>query len=197
MARKIPLREFHEQVIKKLEAAAGSDAARASKLAVEIEGENWLVDLASISEVIPLPNHIPVPLTHGWFRGVVNVRGNLYGVTDFSMFLGRGRTALAPDNRVLLIHPKYGINAGLLVRRVFGLRNPEQLQPAEPAPEPAPWVVAEYNAQDGSRWKELDMDRLARHPDFLNIAVHRRVDVLTGTAQEPAGNPMRQQAETQ
>jgi twitching motility protein PilI len=197
MTRKIRLREFHEQVLKKLETAAGSDAARASWLAVEIEGENWLVDLATISEVIPLSYHVPVPLTHGWFRGVVNVRGNLYGITDFSMFLGRGRTSLAPDNRALLIHPKYGVNAGLLVRRVFGLRTPEQLQPAEPAREAAPWVAAEYNAQDGSRWKELDMESLARHPDFLNIAVHRRVEVLTGTAQDPAGDPTKQQAETQ
>lgn len=184
MTRKFRLREYHQQIVRKLESAADSAAARASRLGVEVAGENWLVDLASISEVIPPPEHVPVPLTHAWFRGVANVRGNLYGIVDFSAFLGRGPTPPTLDNRVLLAHLRFGLNAGLLVRRVFGLRSPEQFRPAEPAGESSPWVAAEYLADDGSRWKELAMEALVGHPDFLNIGLYRRTEVIAAAAQE-------------
>lgn len=184
MARKLGLREFHQQVLKRLESAVGAEATRASRLGFEIAGENWLVDLASISEVIPVPEHVPVPLTHAWFRGVANVRGNLYGLVDFSAFLGKGPTAAGLEVRALLIHPKFGVNAGLLVRRVHGLRNPEQFQPAQPA-EPGPWVLAHWADAEGGQWKELDVESLARHPDFLNISLYRRVDVVASTAAHP------------
>ena len=181
MPRRIGLREFHQQVLKRLENLAADGTAVASRLAVEIAGENWLLDLASISEVIPLPAHVPVPLTHRWFLGVANVRGSLYGITDFAAFLGRGPTVAALESRVLLMHPRFEVNAGLLVRRVFGLRGAEQFQSAE-AGAPGPFVRAEWRAPDGGRWKELDLEALARDPDFLNVGLYRRVDVVASAA---------------
>src|SRR5512134_1032481 len=153
MARsKIGLREFHQQVLKRLENLAATGTAVASRLAVEIAGENWLVDLSAISEVIPLPAHVPVPLTHSWFLGMANVRGNLYGITDFAAFLGRGSTPAAVESRVLLLHPRFEVNAGLLVRRVYGLRGADQFQPAQAEAAPEPFVRARWQAQDGSGW---------------------------------------------
>lgn len=182
MARKIGLREFHQQVLKRLENLAATGTAAASWLAVETAGENWLVDLSCISEVIPLPAHVPVPLTHPWFLGMANVRGNLYGLTDFAAFLGRGRTPAAVESRVLLLHPRFEVNAGLLVRRVYGLRGADQFHPAATAGEPGPFVRAQWQAQDGGAWRELDLEALAREPDFLNVGLYRRVDVVTSTA---------------
>lgn len=181
MARRLGLREFHQQVLKRLERAVGAEASRASRLGFEAAGENWLVDLASISEVIPVPEHVPVPLTHAWFLGVANVRGNLYGLVDFSAFLGKGPTAPGLEVRALLIHPKFGVNAGLLVRRVHGLRSPEQFQPAPGAP--GPWVLARWADAEGGPWQELDMESLAKHPDFLNVGLYRRMDVVASAAQ--------------
>ena len=51
-------------------------------------GDNWFVALHQVSEVIPVPPTVPVPLTQPWFRGVANVRGNLYSMVDFSAFQG-------------------------------------------------------------------------------------------------------------
>jgi twitching motility protein PilI len=180
MARRIALREFHQQVLKRLEIVAEAGELRASKLAVEIAGENWLVDLASISEVIPLPPHVPVPLTHAWFLGVANVRGNLYGISDFAAFMGRGPTPSGLENRVLLMHPRFQVNAGLLVRRVFGLRGAEQFEAL--SGEPGPWALAAWRAQDGGLWKELDVESLARQPEFLDVGPYRRMDVVASAA---------------
>lgn len=187
MARsKIGLREFHQQVLKRLENLAAAGTAAASRLAVEVAGENWLVDLASISEVVPMPAHVPVPLTHAWFLGMANVRGNLYGITDFSAFLGRGPTPAAMESRVLLLHPRFEVNAGLLVRRVYGLRGADQFQPAQAAAGAMPFVRALWQAQDGSSWRELDLEALARYADFLNVGLYRRVDVVASAAPAPS-----------
>lgn len=183
MARKIPLREFHQQVLKRLESAASQDAP-VSKLGVEIAEEKWLVDLSSISEVVPAPSLVSVPLTHTWFMGVANVRGNLYGITDVSALMGRGHTLPALENRILLVHPKFGVNAGLLVRRVFGLRNPAHFRPVETEGEPALWVAGEYQDEEGARWKEVDVASLMRDPEFLNVGIYRRMDVFTSAAPE-------------
>jgi twitching motility protein PilI len=187
MARKIGLREFHQQVLKRLENLAASGTTGASRLAVEIAGENWLVDLSSISEVIPLPAYVPVPLTHSWFLGMANVRGNLYGITDFAAFLGRGHTPAAVESRVLLLHPRFEVNAGLLVRRVYGLRGAEQFEQAEALAEPGPFVRGQWRGPDGGIWRELDLETLVRNADFLNVGLYRRVDVVASAAPAPSG----------
>jgi twitching motility protein PilI len=184
MARKIPLREFHQQVLRRLESAAAARDTPVSKLGVEIGEENWLVDLASISEVVPVPNVVPVPLTHSWFRGVANVRGSLYGITDFAALAGGGPTPPALDNRILLAHPRFGVNAAILVRKVFGLRNPAQFEVLETTGERTPWLAREYRDEEGALWREMDLGSLMRYPDFLNVGIYRRMDVFTSAAQE-------------
>jgi len=188
MARKIPLREFHQQVLKRLESAAATEDAPVSKLGVEVNEGKWLVDLSSISEVVPVPNLVPVPLTHSWFRGVANVRGTLYGVTDLAALTGCGPTLPALDNRMLLVHPRFGVNAGILVRRVFGLRSPGQFRVLDSEGERPLWVAGEYRDDEGSRWKELDVGFLMRYPDFLNVGIYRRMDVFTSAPQEPSAD---------
>ena len=40
-----------------------------------------------------MPPIANVPLTQPWFRGLANIRGNLYSVIDFAGFLGRGNAS--------------------------------------------------------------------------------------------------------
>ena len=79
MSKRLNLREFQQNLIDRLQAKDMSEE-RVSTLGVQIAGRNWLVDLADIGEVLPLPKLISVPFTKPWFRGVANVRGNLYAV---------------------------------------------------------------------------------------------------------------------
>ena len=74
MSKRLNLREFQQNLIDRLQAADLSDS-RVSTLGVQIAGQNWLVDMVDIDEVLPLPALTPVPFTKPWFRGVANVRG--------------------------------------------------------------------------------------------------------------------------
>ena len=87
MARRTGLREFQLAVAERLRTAATTKQALSSKLGFQVGGENWFVALHQVSEVIPVPQSVPVPLTHSWFRGVANVRGT-------ETIVGRGITSL-------------------------------------------------------------------------------------------------------
>jgi len=169
MAKKVSLRQFQEGVVARLkEAQSGAANQSASKMGVQVGREKWLVNLPDVSEVVPLPSLLPVPLTQRWFAGVANVRGVLYSAIDFSHFLGGEPTQTNIDSRLLLANSKYHLNAGIIVHHMLGLKQPEQLQAGEAGNLP-PWIVAEYLDAEGNIWKELNMSGLINHPDFLNV----------------------------
>ena len=171
MAKKISLREFQESVVAKLQSVASAEFMPGlSRLGVQVGAQNWLVDLADVSEVVPLPAMVPVPLTHRWFSGLANVRGVLYGVVDFGDFLGGEPMQPSLDRRLLLANARFAVNSGIVVNRVLGLRNLEQMQRRDAGSDTA-WVAAEYVDADGREWKELDMRRLVEDTGFLNVGL--------------------------
>jgi twitching motility protein PilI len=168
MARRTGLREFQMAVAERLRTASTRTAV-ASKLGFQVAGDNWFVSLHQVSEVVPLPPMVPVPLTHSWFRGVANVRGNLYSMVDFSAFQGGDPISAGMERRVILVSDRLVAGAGLVVSRMLGLRNPEQFNTAaKPANAPA-WVAGAYTDAGGTRWLELDLPALAREQRFLEV----------------------------
>jgi twitching motility protein PilI len=168
MARRTGLREFQMAVAERLRTAS-SRTALASKLGFQVGGDNWFVALHQVSEVVPVPAMVPVPLTHSWFRGVANVRGNLYSMIDFSAFQGGDPISPGMERRVILVSDRLMAGSGLVVSRMLGLRNPEQFNAAaKPANAPA-WVAGAYTDAGGTRWLELDLPALTREQRFLEV----------------------------
>jgi twitching motility protein PilI len=166
-AKRVSLRDYQRELAERLRHA---DSARsASKLGMQVGAQSWLVDLVEAGEVLPVPPITAVPLTRPWFRGVANVRGNLYSVVDFAAFLGDGVAAVGEQARLLLLGERFRSAAALLVDRSLGLRNPAQLRARAPAPGRRAWVRAEYEDETGGRWSELDVAELVRDPDFLAV----------------------------
>jgi twitching motility protein PilI len=167
MAERISLRDYQRDLAARLKAA---DSGRtSSKLAVQAGAEGWLVDLMEAGEVIPVPPITAVAQTRPWFKGVSNVRGNLYSVIDFSAFQGADTISPGMERRVILVGERLVAGSGLLVSRMLGLRNPEQFTPAERPAEARPWVGGVYTDAGGTRWMELDLPALVREPRFLEV----------------------------
>jgi twitching motility protein PilI len=148
---------------------ASSRTAVASMLGFQVGGESWFVPLNQVSEVIPVPPSVPVPLTHSWFRGVANVRGNLYSMIDFSAFQGGDAISSGMERRVILINDRLVGGAGLLVSRMLGLRNPEQFNVAVKPADAPPWVGGAFTDAGGTHWLELDLPALVREQRFLEV----------------------------
>ena len=167
MASRTSLRDYQRDLAERLRNAQG--AVNASMLGVQVDDEAWLVDLREAGEVIPVPPITPLPLARPWFKGLTNIRGNLYSVVDFQAFLQRRPVVPGDRARLLLLGERFRLGAALLVDRSLGLRNPGQLERREGA-LPA-WARAQYADPEGRVWKELDLAQLVQHPDFIGVGV--------------------------
>jgi twitching motility protein PilI len=167
MDTRTSLRDYQRDLAERLRNAQG--AANASMLGVQVDDEAWLVDLREAGEVIPVPPITPLPLTRPWFKGLTNIRGNLYSVVDFAAFLQKRPVVPGDQARLLLLGDRFRLGAALLVDRSLGLRNPGQLERRK-GPL-AGWARAQYADAEGRLWKELDLTQLVQHPDFLGVGV--------------------------
>ncbi len=180
MAKRISLREFQSQLTARLGSAQRGETTRALLGVESGKGDDayWLLDLTDSGEIAPLSavgGLLPVALTKPWFAGVINIRGVLYSVVDFSAFRGGEPTPRNADTRLLLVGARHGINSALLVTRTLGLRPPADLtlqadsvslsNPARP-----PWFGQPYTDGEGRRWQHLRIQALLADPAFLDIA---------------------------
>ena len=165
---RVSLREYQLALSERLQNAQAG-AGLPSGLGVQVGGESWLVQLTDAAEVIPVPPISSVPLARVWFKGVANVRGNLYSVSDFSAFLGGEPVKLTADARLLVLGERFRCGAALLVGRSLGLRALGDLTPQSVA-APAPWIRGQYSDAEGRIWKELDIAALVQHEAFLQVS---------------------------
>ncbi len=103
---------------------------------VRFGGSRYAVDMASVAEVVPVPQTSRVPGCPRWLSGVVNWRGRILPVIDPRSLLGAESTPL-PSSARLLVLSVDGVEAGMVVEAVAGL-----LEAGETAPEPAPATAA-------------------------------------------------------
>jgi len=127
--------------------------------------DKWLVEMSDISEVMTMPGLTTVPLTKHWYRGVANVRGNIYSIVDLSAYMDCGLSAYDAQSRILLIGQKYNFNTGLLVPKVLGLRNIQDWKHSERDGK----VI--YQDSSGQQWQKLDIRQLLQQSEFIQIGV--------------------------
>lgn len=162
MAKRLTLREFQQNLIDQLQ-AENLSTARVSMLGVQMAGQNQLVDMTDVAEVLPLPLLTVVPFTKPWFRGVANVRGNLYGVVDVAAYQKIGTVSGDINNRILLVADRYAFNVALLVDNVLGLRDVRTWQQNQVDGQ------IEYQDEHGILWRKLDVSALLEQAEFLQI----------------------------
>ena len=163
MSKRINLREFQQNLSNRMQDKSRM-GGQLSLLGVQIAGQNYLVEMSDISEVLSMPPLVPVPLTKPWLRGVANVRGNLYCVADMAAFMHQGTASGAIVNRLLLVAERYAFNAALLVEKVFGLRDTSNWQRDEKQNDL-------YFDEQNVAWRKLDVIGLLGQPEFLQIGI--------------------------
>lgn len=168
MARRTSLREFQEYLAGRLTSAAHGQGT-SSLLGIRSGDEDWLLDLSDSGEIIQLPKLTQVPLTRPWFAGIANIRGNLYAVTDFSIFRGGDPTPLNANARLLLVGTRHGSNAALLVSRMLGLRNAKDFEPEAADPAAPAWAARKYRDGSGNIWNKLSVRELLADENFMNV----------------------------
>ncbi len=137
-------------------------------------GELKLVaPLDHVLEVLPCPPLTLVPNTKSWLKGVANVRGNLITIVDLAEYFGKPPIFINDDARLMIMNSP-GLNTGLLVNEVMGLRHFDaQLERQDLSGLDDP-VLAHLNGaflHDNVLWGVFDMKSLAESPSFRHVAV--------------------------
>jgi len=171
MSERQSLREYQQALFDRLRSHAANDSAQASRLGVEAGGVRWLLRLDEAQEVVTVAPLTPVPLTRPWYRGLANIRGNLFSVVDLGLFAGGPAVAPGTDARLVLLAERFHVNAALLVSRLLGLRSMSELQVAETDPGLPGWSQRWYRDASGERWRELSVADLARRQEFLQAGL--------------------------
>ena len=171
MANKEALRELQSRLSKRLSAAKTQQTGK-SWLAVECGGRGLLFPLREAGEIFPMAGLQPVPHSQGWFLGVANLRGHLHGVVYLARFLGLDASQVNREQaRLVGFNPQCNLNCAMLVDRLSGLRNEEQLTAEkDDASVRPPFVGARYRDAAGRVWQELNLLELAANEIFLKIA---------------------------
>jgi twitching motility protein PilI len=175
MANREALRELQARLATRLQAARVEGAAVAW-LAVRAGGHRYLLPLAQSGEIFPLSGLQAVPYTLEWFRGVINIRGGLYGVVDLAGFIAQSGgpariEAAAPDVSVVTLNPQLEVNCAVQIDSLAGLRGTDAFSSSSPAPEGSPAYCGNcFVDASGATWQEINMRILSQTPQFLEIS---------------------------
>lgn len=135
-------------------------------------GVRFAAALGDVTEILTYPDLSRVPRTKAWVKGLANVRGNLLPIMDLSAYLGRPPVRLNRASRVLVVD-RDGVNAGLLVDEVLGMRHFDQEDFTDMLgdldPVLAAYVAGRFRRGDGD-WHVFDVRALAANPQFLKVA---------------------------
>ncbi len=175
MANREALRDLQTRLASRLQAAR-TGAVAVSWLAVTAGEANYLFPLSQAGEIFPLANVQLVPYTQGWFLGVTNLRGGLYGVVDLASFIGTGaaltRTEQSlADASVLTFGAALELNCALMVDSLSGLRKSEAFVSSSGPPSGAPeYFGNRFTDAEGAPWQEINLQSLSQHRAFLSIS---------------------------
>lgn len=172
--RRQALREFQRQLVERTQLARSDHSSKPMRLAVQAGDQRLLLAVAHTTEVIPCEGVTPVPHTRAWFLGLINCRGKLTGVIDFSGFLGYPVKAWQDTDRLLVLSDCLTVPCALRITRVPGLVSLSDFtdQP-RPDGEPA-WVSAIYSDRHAQSWRLLDLSLLISDPAFLDVVIGQK-----------------------
>jgi twitching motility protein PilI len=167
--RRRRLRRYQAQLLERMHAAQSGAVAAGRQLGVQLGAIRCLLDLTQVSEIVPLQAVTPVPLTHDWYLGLANIRGNLTGVVDLARFCGEAPVVQGGECRIVTFAPALGLHGALLASRVLGLRSVDAMRADAVDAAIAPWCAQQYTDQDGQRWTRLDLALLVHEERFLQV----------------------------
>lgn len=98
----------------------GSGPAAATGVVLRLAASRYVLDLADVAEVVPLPVVTRIPGSPPWLLGVANWRGRILPVLDLRPLVGSPPAPLATSARVLVL-ARDDVMAGVVAESVTGV----------------------------------------------------------------------------
>ena len=175
MANREALRELQARLASRLQAAK-AEGMSVAWLAVQAGGRKYLFPLGQSGEIVSLTHIQAVPYALAWFRGVVNIRGGLFGVVDLAAFMesdgaGARLEPAAGEPSVVTLNGALDVNCALQVDVLSGLRGVDAFTQSHAPVEGAPAYFGNvFTDSAGEEWQEINLRTLSQTPQFLSIS---------------------------
>jgi twitching motility protein PilI len=175
MANREAIRELQARLASRLQAAR-TEGATVAWLAVRAGGRNYLLPLGQSGEICPLTTLQVVPYVREWFRGVLNIRGGLYGVVDLAGFAAESGGEVrsepaAQEPSVVTLNSALDVNCALQVDSLLGLRGADAFTSSSPPSDGNPdYFGNRFVDSAGGHWQEINLRTLSQSPQFLSIS---------------------------
>ncbi|WP_444995637.1 chemotaxis protein CheW [Aliikangiella sp. IMCC44359] len=138
-----------------------------------ISGNNYVVRLTEVAEIISIPRYTKVPGAKAWVKGLANIRGTLLPIMDLHGFLGRKAPHALRRQRLLVINHR-DIHCGVIVDEVLGLNHYEDEEWVKDIPindeVMAPYLKGGFYSGE-NLWTVFSLKALAETPSFRQVAL--------------------------
>ncbi|MDX1823150.1 MAG: chemotaxis protein CheW [Thiohalomonadales bacterium] len=135
-------------------------------------GDTKLVaPMGEVGEILEYPDLTQVPSARAWVKGIANIRGSLLPIMDLNGFITGDLTHLQRRSRVLVMR-RGGMNCGLLVDEVLGLRHffeEEKLTSSNGVTDELQKFVDGAYRQGEQTWGIFSTRKLADNPQFMEV----------------------------
>ena len=163
------------------EASRGAGALPLDQAAVEAwRGFAFAIQDTSIAlpfsgrvELVPCGLLTQLPLVKPWVKGITNIRGELFTVIDFSMYLGLEPVKNLQKSNLLLLSDSE-LKSALLIDSKITMKSFETNLERRDV-QMADSIISSYTnavlVKEGVQWNVLDLGRLCNDSNFINIGV--------------------------
>ena len=168
MRSKLSLRDFQEDLNRRVAVAGQAHAQINSSLGLEAGGMRWLMPMSDAEAILPVPAFTDIPFARPWFRGLARVREELLAIIDFAAICGAEPLRLNSEARLVVLSARFRTGSALLFERSLGLCDTGgSIQ--QSIDLDLPWCTSRCRQADDSCWNQLDVAALIGDPRFMEI----------------------------
>ena len=136
-------------------------------------GNDYLVNLKEVAEILSIPPHTKVPGAKPWVKGLANIRGTLLPILDLHGFLGRKASSNLRRQRILVVNHS-DVQCGIIVDEILGLNHFEDEDWKQEVPvsdeEMQPYLAGGFYTEE-KMWNVFSLFTLVDTPAFRQVAL--------------------------
>jgi len=155
-------------------------------VAITLDDDRWLIDLAAIQEASVPPRVARSSGAPSWVLGIGNFKGKVWSVLDMRVLLHDQKTFNPQWGWVTLLRPVNGHEVALLWSEIVEIAPQSAYTRVTPEQSDHPWSKSQWKDKEGNLWKEFDVLKLMGETGLIGQWI-ASTDRLT-----PEGKPLSQ-----
>lgn len=121
MARRSSLKEYQDEILRKMELARNASDGVTEQVrffGFSSAGSKFLIDASFVLEMTSVSKLQPIPMAKPWAVGAANIKGSVYSVTDFGILFSGAPTKVG---KFIILDDEIVSGSALLIEGLTGI----------------------------------------------------------------------------